>query len=158
MAAGLHLPQQGITLSDLTLPRPMYQAFATQVGRVDRLLVHQKTLSVMVKIKDDLGGNIGPKWINKSLSSDDRARLDAGTAMAKDVLVATGARKIFQSHHFAAHPGAGAKIGDLVDENLQTDVQGLYVCDASVIPEPWGIAPSFTLMCLGHRLGKHLTV
>jgi choline dehydrogenase-like flavoprotein len=35
-------------------------------------------------------------------------------------------------------------------------VDGLYVCDASVIPEPWGIAPSFSLMCLGHRLGGHL--
>ena len=32
MAAGVHLPEQGITLSDLTLPRPMYQAFAAQVG------------------------------------------------------------------------------------------------------------------------------
>ena len=134
----------------------MYQAFAAQVGRFDRLLAHQKTLSVMVKIKDDLGGNIGPKWINKSLSSDDRARLDTGTAMARDILEAAGASKIFKSHHFAAHPGGGAKIGDLVDENLQTAVQGLYVCDGSVIPEPWGIAPSFTLMCLGHRLGGHL--
>ncbi|MCJ8337346.1 MAG: GMC family oxidoreductase N-terminal domain-containing protein [Pseudomonadales bacterium] len=156
MAAGVHLPEQGITLSDLTLPGPMYQAFAAQVGRFDRLLAHQKTLSVMVKIKDDLGGTIGPKWINKSLSSDDRARLDTGTAMARDVLQAAGANKIFQSHHFAAHPGGGAKIGDLLDENLQTDVRGLYVCDGSVIPEPWGIAPSFTLMCLGHRLGGHL--
>ncbi|MCJ8298472.1 MAG: GMC family oxidoreductase N-terminal domain-containing protein [Pseudomonadales bacterium] len=156
MAAGVHLPEQGITLSDLTLPRPMYQAFAAQVGRFDRLLAHQKTLSVMVKIKDDLGGTIGPKWINKSLSSDDRARLDTGTAMARDILQAAGADKIFQSHHFAAHPGGGAKIGDLVDENLQTDIRGLYVCDGSVIPEPWGIAPSFTLMCLGHRLGGHL--
>ena len=156
MAAGVHFPEQGITLADLTLPQPMYQAFAAQVGRFDRLLAHQKTLSVMVKIKDDLGGNIGPKWINKSLSSDDRARLDTGTAMARDILEAAGASKIFKSHHFAAHPGGGAKIGDLVDENLQTAVQGLYVCDGSVIPEPWGIAPSFTLMCLGHRLGGHL--
>ncbi|MEH6443266.1 MAG: GMC family oxidoreductase N-terminal domain-containing protein [Oceanospirillaceae bacterium] len=156
MAAGVHFAEQGITLSDLILPRPMYQAFASQVGRFDRLLAHQKTLSVMVKIKDDLGGTIGPKWINKSLSSDDRTRLDTGKAMARSILEAAGAKSIFHSHHFAAHPGGGAKIGDLVDENLRTNLRGLYVCDGSVIPEPWGIAPSFTLMCLGHRLGEHL--
>lgn len=156
MAAGVHFPEQGITLSDLTLPRSMYQAFAAQVGRFDRLLAHKKTLSVMVKIKDDLGGTIGPQWMNKSLSSNDRTRFKTGTVMARDILEAAGAKSIFHSHHFAAHPGGGAKIGELVDENLQTDVRGLYVCDGSVIPEPWGLAPSFTLMCLGHRLGEHL--
>lgn len=157
MAAGLQMGGEGITLSDLTLPRPMYQAFAAQVGRLDRLLAHSNTLCVMVKIKDDLGGRIGPRWMNKSLTSDDRQRLATGTALARDILAEAGAVKVFKTHHFAAHPGGGAKIGDLVDENLQTEVQGLYVCDASVIPEPWGIAPSFSLMCLGSRLGTHLS-
>ncbi|MEH6578651.1 MAG: FAD-dependent oxidoreductase [Amphritea sp.] len=157
MAAGLQLAGEGITLSDLTLPRTMYQAFAAQVGRLDRLLAHRKTLSIMVKIKDDLGGCIGPKWLNKSLTRDDRQRLATGTSLARDILLEAGATKIFNSHHFSAHPGGGAKIGELVDENLQTEVQGLYVCDASVIPEPWGIAPSFSLMCLGSRLGAHLS-
>jgi choline dehydrogenase-like flavoprotein len=156
MAAGMQLVDEGITLSDLTLPRPLYQAFSAQVGRFNRLLDHGKTLSIMVKIKDDLGGQIGPKWVNKSLTSDDRQRLATGTALARNILEEAGATNLFNSHHFAAHPGGGAKIRELVDSNLQTEVQGLYVCDASVIPEPWGIAPSFSLMCLGHRLGTHL--
>jgi choline dehydrogenase-like flavoprotein len=156
MAAGLQLPEQGITLSDLTLPQPLYQAFCAQVGRINRLLAHRKTLTVMVKIKDDLGGQIGSKWVNKTLTDDDRQRLATGTELARDILLAAGARTVFNSHHFGAHPGGGAKIGDLVDTSLKTEVNGLYVCDASVIPEPWGIAPSFTLMCLGHRLGRHL--
>lgn len=156
MAAGLHLPEQGITLSDLTLPQPLYQAFCAQVGRANRLLSHKKTLTVMVKIKDELTGKIGPKWVNKKLTEIDRHRLNTGTALARDVLRAAGAQKIFNSHHFAAHPGGGARIGELVDSDLRTEVNGLYVCDASVIPEPWGIAPSFSLMCLGHRLGGHL--
>lgn len=156
MAAGLHLPDQGITLSDLTLPRPLYQGFCMQVGRINRLMAHRNTLTVMVKIKDELGGKIGPKWTNKSLTDGDRQRLSTGTALARDILQAAGAKNVFNSHHFAAHPGGGAKIGELVDSNLETDVNGLYVCDASVIPESWGIAPSFSLMCLGHRLGDHL--
>lgn len=156
MAAGLQLPEQGITLSDLTLPQPLYQAFCAQVGRINRLMAHRKTLTVMVKIKDELGGQIGPKWLNKALTDTDRQRLETGTDLARDILLAAGAQSVFNSHHFAAHPGGGAKIGDLVDNNLKTEVNGLYVCDASVIPEPWGIAPSFSLMCLGHRLGGHL--
>ena len=32
MAAGLHLPDEGIMLADLTLPRPLFQAFSAQVG------------------------------------------------------------------------------------------------------------------------------
>lgn len=156
MAAGMSLPEQGVTLADLTLPRPLFQAFSAQVGRVDRLLAHRKTLTIMVKVKDDLGGKIGPKWMNKSLTESDRGRLEYGTNLAQEILRNTGAEHVFNSHHFAAHPGGGAKIGDLVDENLQTQIAGLYVCDASVIPEPWGLAPSFTLMCLGLRLANHL--
>lgn len=156
MAAGLHLPEQGITLSDLTLPQPLYQGLCTQVGRINRLMAHRKTLTIMVKIKDELGGAIGPKWVNKTLTDADRQRLSTGTALARDILQAAGAQNVFNSHHFAAHPGGGAKVGEIVDSNLKTEVDGLYVCDASVIPEPWGIAPSFSLMCLGHRLGGHL--
>jgi len=156
MTAGMYLADKGITLADLTLPRPLYQAFVAQVGRFDRLLAHGRTLSIMVKIKDDLGGSIGPKWLNKSLTSDDRQRFSEGTALARDILQQAGARQLFQSHHFAAHPGGGAKIGDIVDANLETNIKGLFVCDASVIPEAWGLPPSYTIMCLAHRLGRQL--
>jgi hypothetical protein len=40
MAGGLHLHEEGVALADLTLPQPMYQAFALQVGRVDRHGTH----------------------------------------------------------------------------------------------------------------------
>ena len=49
------------------------------------------------------------------------------------------------------------KIGDLLDSNLRTEYENLYVCDCSVIPEPWGLPPVLTLVSLGKRLAKHLT-
>ena len=156
MAAGLHLPDEGIMLSDLTLPRPLFQAFSAQVGRFDRLFSHQNTLTIMVKIKDDLGGKIGPNWLNKTLSLADKQKLEKGCQIAEDILKQAGASHIFRSHHFAAHPGGTAKIGEVVNNNLQTQVDGLYVCDASVIPKAWGLPPSYTLICLGLRLAKHL--
>jgi choline dehydrogenase-like flavoprotein len=156
MAAGASFIEDGIALADLTLPQPMYQAFAAQVGRFDRLFAHGRTLSIMVKIRDEIGGRIGPRWVDKTLSPDDRARFSKGVGMARTILDAAGARRVFKSWHFAAHPGGSVRIGEHVDADLQTATPGLYVCDASVIPEPWGLPPTLTLLCLGKRLGQHL--
>lgn len=156
MAAGLHLADEGFSLADLTLPRPMYQGFVAQVGRLDRLFAHRRTLSMMVKIRDEIGGAVGPRWVDKRLTGADRARLGRGTALARDILRQAGARRIFQTHHFAAHPGGSVRIGAGVDSDLKARAAGLYVCDASVIPDPWGLPPTLTLLCLGKRLGSHL--
>lgn len=156
MAAGMGDPEAGITLADLTLPRPMYQAFAAQAGRVDRLFAHDRTLTVMVKIRDEIRGNVGPRWVDKTLAPADRRRLDDGIAIARGILEQAGARHIFASHHFAAHPGGTVRIGAALDADLRTMTPGLHVCDASAIPAPWGLPPTLTLLCLGWRLGRHL--
>ena len=157
MAAGVHHAGDGIAYADLTLPQPMYQAFAAQAGRFDRLFAHAHTLSIMVKIRDEVGGRIGPRWVDKTLQPADRHKFEQGVGMARAVLERAGARHIFASHHFAAHPGGSVPIGARVGSDLQTAVNGLYVCDASVIPGPWGLPPTLTLLCLGRRLGWQLT-
>ncbi|WP_338768346.1 GMC family oxidoreductase N-terminal domain-containing protein [Massilia sp. METH4] len=156
MAAGFALPEEGLSFADLALPRPMYQAFAAQVGRFDRLHAHARTLSIMVKIADDTGGGVGPRWVDKTLTAADRAKFERGIAIARDVLLHAGAKHVFGSHHFAAHPGGTAQIGKVVDTGLQTRMPGLFVCDAAVLPAPWGLPPTLTLLCLGRRLGRHL--
>jgi len=156
MAAGVHHAGDGIAYADLTLPQPMYQAFAAQAGRFDRLFAHAHTLSIMVKIRDEVGGRIGPRWVDKTLQPADRHKFEQGVGMARAVLERAGARHIFASHHFAAHPGGSVPIGARVGSDLQTAVDGLYVCDASVIPGPWGLPPTLTLLCLGRRLGWQL--
>ena len=157
MAAGVRFDADGISLADMTLPQPMYQAFAAQVGRVDRLFAHRRTLTLMVKIRDEIGGSIGPRWVDKTLQAADRKKLKHGTEMARGILKAAGARHIFRSWHFAAHPGGSVRIGKGVDSDLQTRTAGLHVCDASVIPEAWGLPPTLTLLCLGARLGTQLS-
>ena len=157
MAGGLHLHEEGVALADLTLPQPMYQAFALQVGRVDRLFAHGRTLSMMVKIRDQIGGRIGPRWADKTLQESDKRKLKHGVGMAKAILREAGAHHMFKSWHFAAHPGGSVRIGEGVDADLQTKTPGLFVCDASVIPEPWGLPPTLTLLCLGKRLGAWLS-
>jgi choline dehydrogenase-like flavoprotein len=156
MAAGMSVHDEGFALSDLTLPKPMYQAFVAQVGRFDRLFAHRSTLSMMVKIRDEIGGKVGPRWVNKSLQPADKEKFKRAVGLARDILAKAGARHIFKTWHFAAHPGGSVRIGEGVDSDLQTSTPGLYVCDASVIPQPWGLPPTVTLLCLGKRLGTHL--
>jgi len=156
MAAGMHLEDQGIMLADMTLPEAMYRGFAAQVGRLDRWWAHRRTLTVMVKVRDELGGRIGPYWVNKRLQAQDRQKLSQGVQLAREILLNAGARHVFKSWHFAAHPGGSVRIGDGVDHHLQTKTQGLYVCDASVIPEAWGLPPTVTLLCLGKYLASRL--
>ncbi|WP_317203652.1 GMC family oxidoreductase N-terminal domain-containing protein [Janthinobacterium sp.] len=156
MAAGMHLDAEGIMLADMALPQAMYQALTLQVGRLDRLLAAHRTMTIMVKIRDELGGNIGMRWVNKSLQAADKDKLRHGVGLARDILRQAGARHVFKSWHFAAHPGGSVRIGEGVDSDLRTDTANLFVCDASVIPQAWGLPPTLTLLCLGKRLAAHL--
>ncbi|MEE3325673.1 MAG: GMC oxidoreductase, partial [Methanosphaera sp.] len=55
-----------------------------------------------------------------------------------------------------AHPGGTAAIGDVVDNNLKTEIDGLYVGDASVIPMSPGKPPILLILALALRLANHL--
>lgn len=157
MQAGLLLQDDGYVLTDMMVPRALYRALAAQVGRFDRWPAYARTATIMVKIRDDLGGRLTDRGlIRKPLTLADQAKLQGGTARARDVLANAGARHVFRSWYMAAHPGGTVKVGDLLTSDLQTSVKNLYVCDASVIPEAWGRPPTLTVVALGKRLAKHL--
>ena len=114
-------------------------------------------LSIMIKIKDDLGGRITNRGsCRKDLSKSDYRKLGDGYDHAKKILKNAGAKSVSKSMVFAAHPGGTVKLGDVVDSNLKTEHDNLYVCDCSVIPEAWGLPPTLTVLGLGKRLSKHL--
>jgi choline dehydrogenase-like flavoprotein len=114
-------------------------------------------LSIMIKIKDDLGGRITNRGgCRKDLSGSDYRKLNDGFGHAKKILRNAGVKRVSKSMVFAAHPGGTVKIGDVVDSNLQTEHDNLYVCDCSVIPEAWGFPPTLTVLGLGKRLSKRL--
>jgi choline dehydrogenase-like flavoprotein len=112
----------------------------------------------MVKAKDELGGKLTDRGgVRKKLDIKEKQKLRNGFERAKKILKNAGAKDIFKTQYLAAHPGGTVKVGDLVDSNLMTQYDNLFVCDCSVIPEAWGMPPTTTIIGLGKRLAKYLS-
>jgi choline dehydrogenase-like flavoprotein len=116
-------------------------------------------LGVMIKLKDEISGGVFPNGkISKPLTRNDRARLALAERVCHEILIEAGAdpSTIFTTPLRGTHPSGTVRIGTMVDENLQTATQGLYVCDASVFPEALGRPTVLTIIGLAKRLAKHL--
>lgn len=121
----------------------------------------QTMLGIMTKTTDDPVGRVHPDGsISKPVTQADWARLREGSSMAKEILVKAGAdsKSLVVSAVQGGHPGGTAAIGKVVDRDLQTRVDGLFVCDASVLPAAPGLPPILTIVALAKRLGKTLAV
>jgi choline dehydrogenase-like flavoprotein len=157
MATGMHLEDEGCVLTDLVWPRWMYHLFVAAALGVGQLARHRNAAVIMVKIRDDLGGRLTDRGgVNKRVTAADRERLRRGTGHARRILVNAGARSVCTTRMLATHPGGTAKVGEVVDSDLQTEIEGLFVCDCSVIPEAWGLPPTLTILALAKRLASHL--
>ena len=157
MTAGVHLEEEGYMMTDMAHPFAVSAMFAAGVLRFHKIFSRRKTLQIMIKAKDELGGKLTDKGgVRKILDKREKQKLQRGYDRACKILKNAGAKSIFMTGYTAAHPGGTVKIGDLVDSNLMTEYEDLYVCDCSVFPEACGIPPTTTIMGLGKRLAKHL--
>ena len=79
-----------------------------------------------------------------------------GVEISKEILKEVGVnpKPIYTTPVRGAHPGATAPIGKTVDRNQQTEIEGLYISDASIIPKATGIPPVLTIIALSKRLSK----
>lgn len=157
MSAGIHMEDEGYMMTDMSHPSPTAALFAAQVFRFDQMFSRKRTLQIMVKAKDELGGHLTDSGgVRKILDKNEKKKLLRGYKRAEEILQKAGARGIFKTAYLAAHPGGTVKVGDLLDSDLKTEYDNLYVCDCSVIPEAWGLPPTLTIIGLGKRLAKHL--
>ena len=157
MSTGVHLEDKGYMMTDMAHPFPTTALFAIGVFRFQHMFSRSKTLQIMVKAKDELGGRLTDRGgVRKILSQKEKEKLKDGFERAKQILKKAGAKDIYRTQYIAAHPGGTVKVGDLVDSNLMTPYDNLFVCDCSVIPEAWGLPPTTTIIALGKRLAKYL--
>jgi choline dehydrogenase-like flavoprotein len=115
-------------------------------------------IGLMVMIKDEPSGKVTPDDVVKLNTGRDMAYLAQGSAIASSILIEAGVnpKTIVSTHARGAHIGGTASIGDLVNKNLQTEVEGLYVGDASVFPKAPGTPPVLTIIALAKRLANHV--
>jgi choline dehydrogenase-like flavoprotein len=163
MTAGtLEFAPEGILMTDLAYPWPFYLLNAYWKGwrYLPKILGYGSTIGIMTKIRDGLSGRIGLDGnVSKPITDEDRQKLDKGASIAEKILKQAGAdpRSIYTSPVGAAHPGGTVRIGQGVDINLETPIGGLYVCDTSIIPEPSGLPPVWTVVAFGKRLARRLS-
>ncbi|HUE95477.1 MAG TPA: GMC oxidoreductase, partial [Longimicrobiaceae bacterium] len=114
---------------------------------------------VMIKLKDELSGEVDEEGrIFKGLTARDRERLARAEEVAATILRQAGCSpdSIFTTPLRGTHPSATARIGDVVNADLETEVGGLYVCDASVFPEALCRPTVLTIIALARRLVESL--
>jgi choline dehydrogenase-like flavoprotein len=129
-------------------------------GKAGALLDDNRLIGFMTKIADSSVGCILPDGkISKPITKRDRKRLQEGSSLAKEIMIKAGARKdsLVDSAIQGAHPGGTAAIGKVVDNNLQTRIDNLFVCDGSVLPVAPGLPPILTIVALAKRLAKTLS-
>ncbi len=116
-------------------------------------------ISLMVKVPDNLKGHVYMNEVVKGIDFEDASLLARGAAIAGNILVKAGAdiKSLSSTHVRGAHLIASARIGDVVDNNLETKIQNLYVADGSVLPKAPGMPPIYTILALSRRLGQYLS-
>jgi choline dehydrogenase-like flavoprotein len=116
-------------------------------------------LGVMIKLKDEVSGGVFPDGrISKPMTGADRERLADAQEVSRKILVEAGAGRgdLLISPLRGTHPSGTVRLGTMLDSNLQTEVEGLYVCDASTFPEALGRPTVLTIIGLGKRLARQL--
>jgi choline dehydrogenase-like flavoprotein len=154
-------PEAGYMLSTLTDPWLLYPLAAVRKGIGPALLWLRwnRLLGIMIKLKDDISGGIYPDGkIRKPMTAGDDRRLQDAWQVCQRILVEAGAKKstIFMRPFIGTHPSGSVRIGDMLDTDLKTNIQALYVCDASVFPEALDRPTVLTIIGLGKRLAKML--
>ncbi len=166
MTAGTNLSDDGIVMTDL-MPPPMLYAGLMALGgpsgwkSMHKMINLKKTMSIMIKVRDGLDGRINlDESFSKPIDYETQWKLNKGAALAEEILQKAGVKRdnLLKTRIIGAHPGGTVRIGELLDKDCQTPIQNCYCMDTTIIPEPWGLPPTVTIVAMAKRLANHLTV
>jgi choline dehydrogenase-like flavoprotein len=97
-----------------------------------------------------------------AFSEGEQERNRRSLELAREVLLAAGARRVFHTDVLSTHVQGGCRMGSdrsrsVVDAHGEShDVRRLFVGDSSVMPRTPAVNPSLTIMALAARLAGHL--
>ena len=148
----------GLVIGNNFVLSPHFSSFT--IGNIDDEKVENKDiLSIMVKTADEAKGYVDDDGdVVKINTIKDIRYLAEGVATAGFILEKAGVdpRTIGSTLYRGAHPGGTAPIGEIVDSNQETEIKGLFVSDASVLPISPGKPPILTILALSKRLSDYL--
>jgi choline dehydrogenase-like flavoprotein len=113
----------------------------------------------MIKLKDEISGGVSREGlISKGLTTADQKKQTQAQNIAKDILKRAGCEPetIFVTPLRGTHPSGTVRIDTMLSRDLETKIDQLYVCDASVFPEALGRPTVLTIISLAKRLAAHL--
>lgn len=148
----------GLVIGENFVLSPHFSSFI-RANIPDDNVTDNDILSIMVKTPDEAKGYIDDDGeVVKINTIQDIRYLAEGTATAGFILEKAGVdpNTIGSTVYRGAHPGGTAAIGKIVDSNLETEIENLYVCDASVLPISPGKPPILTILALAKMLADHL--
>ena len=150
--------EEGFILSTFVNPIKISRFAELGIKAMDYPL--RNLIGFMVKIRDERAGVVHPDGtVSKPVTKTDQARFDKGESVAREILSGVGAdeKSMMVSKTQGAHPGGTAAIGEIVNDQLETEIGNLYVCDGSVLPAAPGLPPILTIVALAKRLAKSLS-
>lgn len=146
-----------IELMDANFHRFLFNIGMLFSAKPFRIAAYPKHIAITVKVKEAVGGELTEKGkFNKKLTEEDLRKLKKGTDVANEIMKNAGARGIFKTSLISGGALGTLKIQQQVDEKLQTEYDGLYVCDGSVLPATDRVTPTLTLVCLAKYLSRSL--
>jgi hypothetical protein len=147
-----------IELIDANFHRFLFNVGMLMSAKPLRIASYSSHIGITVKVKEPLGGELTEKGrFNKKLTDADHQKMKKGLDVANKILENAGARKIFKTELISGGALGTMKIREHVNEKLQTEYDGLYVCDGSILPDTDRVAPTLTLVCLAKYLSRNLT-
>ncbi len=148
----------GLVIGNNFVLSPHFSSFT--IGNMDDKKVENKDiLSIMVKTADEAEGYVDDDGdVVKINTIKDIRYLAEGVATAGFIIEKAGVdpTTIASTLYRGAHPGGTAPIGEIVDSNQETNIKGLFVSDASVLPISPGKPPILTILALSKRLSDYL--
>lgn len=144
----------------------LFAGLALSMGpkALTKIMKFSKYTGIMVKIRDESSGTIDNRYkgpipcFSKTVTDTDQKKLEKGNAIVKEIVTKAGADpdSIFKLNVLGAHPSSTCAVGKVVNTDLETEIENLYCCDASVTPCSLGTPVIWTAVSLGKRLAKHL--
>jgi choline dehydrogenase-like flavoprotein len=133
----------------------------------DALRRYRYFTGLLTMVNDE---NHGTAWVDGDgrdhysfqWSDSERERIDRSLQFAQEVLLASGAKRVFHTGVLSTHVQGGCRMGSdpersVVDAHGECHgVGGLFVGDGSVIPRTLSVNPSLTIMSLASRLAEYL--